>query len=366
MFDPDKQNLCPPLPFECPSCLYYGNGRCRGPVNMKTYTMRDQALVTCVNLERKQQRLDDLYSRMPPIPKESHQDKIVLPSFIAGITNALKELSYFPKRMLFAVSLATLLGEKGTILPDCADALRHKLRLPADARLALIGTAKDYKIERLWTSSEKTNVWRRIADFGFEFVTSLTYSVFDEQPRTDQIYNQDRNFVTHDYFANLGVPSIPFFYPYNDEDYREAFAWLRERPDIKKIAVLAQFYRTEKQFAQLLRNMRILQEGARRPIEFLVVGVGTYSKIASVLSEFAATIVSAKPFHKAISGFRTLSDLSHPEQDELRHSFSYAELAVHNVEQYFGCCENLREQYQIQSADVQTTLNESVIMMSTR
>ena len=194
----------------------------------------------------------------------------------------------------------------------------------------------------------------------------MTYSVFDEQPRTDQIYNQDRNFVTHDYFVNLGTPSIPFFYPYNDEDYREAFAWLQERPDINKIAILAQFYRTEKQFAQLLQNMRILQEGAGRPIEFLVVGVGTYRKIASIISEFAATIVSAKPFHKAISGFRTLADLSHPEQDEFRHSLSYAELAVHNVEQYLGCCEKLREQYQLQYVPAQAASNESVIIMSTR
>lgn len=337
MFDQDNDNTQAPLPFECSSCFYKMIGRCNGPVTYETYIMQDEWLITCTNTQRRQRFFDDLYSRMPPIPKSSHQYRIELPAFIPVINDGLKAIP-LPPQTLFAVSLETFLGRKGTIRWNSIEVLRQKLGLPPNARLALIGTAKDSKIERLWTTSDDENVWHRIANFGFDFVTSISYSVYDEQPRADQIYNQDRNFVTHDFLVNAGASCIPFIYPYCDDDYQDAFAWLHDRPDIEKVAVLAQFVRTEKQFRQFVHNMRLIQDGVKRPIKFLVVGIAKPDYISCIMSEFAATIVTSKPFEKARSGCGILADFSYLKSDECR-SIPRSQLVANNISRYSLFCD---------------------------
>jgi hypothetical protein len=345
MFQPYNHYEQPPLPFACPSCLHYGTGRCQGPVSYETYTMRGPSLISCVDIERRQELFNDLYSQVIPIPASSHQTKINLPAFIPGVEEGMPGVPAFPPNSLFAVSLETFLRKRGTILFESADELREKLHLPSDARLALIGTGKDRRIERFWTTSDKHDVWRRIAEFGFEFVTSLTFSVYDEQPRADQIYNQDRNCLTHDLFARLHVPSIPFLYPYNEEDYSAVFTWLRERPDISKIAVLAQFYRSDRQFSQFLRNMRLIQDGAGRSVQFLVVGVALRHRIEAIMRDFDASIVSVKPFQAALHGEMILDDLKASTAGEQELSQSRPKLVVQNVTTFTSICEEMRDKY---------------------
>lgn len=342
MFDPTTQRVRPPLPFACGSCIYNAIGRCRGPANYDTYTLRGSSLVTCDNIERRQRLLDDLYRGLTKIPTSSHQSDVTLPAFIPGVRDGMPDFPAFRSNSLFAVSLESLVKKTGTLRFRSIDELKSQLRLRQDARIALIGTAKDRKIERLWTMSDRSNVWERIAGFGFDFVTSLTFSVYDENPRADQIYNQDRNFLTHDMFANLGAPSIPFVYPYNDEDYADASSWLKARPDIYRLAVLAQFYKTNRQFEQFLENMRLIQDGVGHLLEFLVVGVARRDRIASILKEFNATIVSWKPFDCALNGGRRIQGEHLLEEKDESRTMSRPELAAHNVTQVTATCEELK------------------------
>lgn len=344
MFDSDKQSgqLLPFAWTACETCLYKQVNRCSGPVDYKSYFMEDPSVVPCINTERRQQLCDDLYMRMPPIPNDSNQDHIALPPFIPCITDGMPEVPDFAPNALFAVSLKTLIKNKGDLICNSIEALRKRLKLPSDAKLALIGTAKDWKIERLWTISDKYEIWQRLAEFGFEFATSLTYSIFDEHPRANQIYNQDRNFITHDFLANLGVPTIPFLYPYDDEDYKHMFEWLSNRPDINKVAVLAQFYRFNK-FRQFFTNMIKIQDGVKRPLEFLVVGITKPEQINSIMTRFNATIVSSQPFYKALFGCHILDDLSFSKENgALPYRFSRSELALNNIEQYSRFCRDVK------------------------
>ena len=243
--------------------------------------------------------------------------------------------SSFPK--LFAISLGYFLKVKH--LPIAK--LRERLKLPSSAQLALIGTADDYVIERMWAKSESMKIWDQIAEFGFAFVTTTTFSVYDEDTRATQIFSQDRNFMTYDILANLGVPTIPFFFPYNEEDYEAAFRWLRERPDINKIAVHAQLRKTDRQFAQFLESMRIIKCEVARPLEFLVVGVARQDRIQTIFREFNASIVSGQPIQKAIVGYMTDDDLSHPN-DERRWALTPAKLAGNNIRKFVQRCEEFK------------------------
>lgn len=341
MFDPTRRGQHQVLPFACPTCPYRAIGRCDGPFDNKTYLMQDPSLASCIDTARRGLFFDELHSRLHSIPHSSFQDRLALPPFIPGVKGGL-QLSGVGPNTLFAVSYKEVLGRGGDLVVNTLDELKRRMGLPEDARVALIGTARDKQLEALWHMAKPHRVWERIASIGFEFVTSSTFSVWDESPRFDQIRNQERNLLTHDILANLGVPSIPFLFPFDESDYRATFEWLGERPDINKIAVLAQYYKRRHQFVQLLRNMRKLQAGAGRPLEFLVVGAAHLNKITAVLSEFNATVVTWKPFQAATAGLRTTETLYHPADDILRLGMSREELAGYNIERYRRRCEELR------------------------
>jgi hypothetical protein len=330
------------LPLACPPCPYKILGRCDGPKDNKTYLMQGKSVVGCLGAKRRGFYFGDTHEKFVPIPSSSHQHAITLPAFIPGIRDGLRVAwpEVFPSP-LFAVSLGKIISETGRLAFETIDHLRQRFNLPMSARIALIGTSKDYKLEALWKISNREKIWERIAHFGFEFVTSSTYSVWDNNPRTDQIRNQDRNFQIHDILANGGAPTIPFFFPVADSDYRAVFEWLQDRPDINKVAVLAQFYKSPYRFAQFLNNMRAIQSAAQRQLEFLVVGVGQKYKIEAIRREFKASIICSKPFQAALAGRRIKRNL---EEEVPNFLLQPKDLVIPNIEQYVRCCERIRRQ----------------------
>jgi len=186
-----------------------------------------------------------------------------------------------------------------------AQTLRDGLHLPQTGRLALFITASDPLIENAWYFSIVRDVWRRLAALDFEFVTSATFSVYDDDPRSDQIFNQDRNFRTYDLFCRLGVPCIPFlfFNASSDLDYRNIIGWLRTHSDVKKVAILAHSFRHRTAFDRLLTRTRSIAQDVERNLQFIFVGAAKIDKIRLVLSEYAdAVFVTPQPVSKARVG----------------------------------------------------------------
>ncbi len=330
------------LPLACPPCPYKILGRCDGPKDNKTYLMQGGSVVGCLGAKRRGFYFGDTHEKFVPIPGSSHQHKITLPAFIPAIRDGLRVT--WPEVLpspLFAVSLGKIINQSGNLAFETIDHLRQRFNLPQSGRICLIGTSKDYKLEALWKISDREKIWERIAHFGFEFVTSSTYSVWDKHPRFDQVRNQERNFQTHDILANLGVSVIPFFFPVADSDYRAVFEWLQDRPDVNKVAVLAQFYKSPYLFAQFLKNMRAIENTAQRQLEFLVVGVAQKYKIEAIRREFKASIVCSKPFQAALAGRRIKRTL---EEEGPNLLLQRKDLVIPNIEQYVRCCERVRRQ----------------------
>lgn len=336
-----RQRALPVTAPACPDCPYALNGRCEGPITIESFTRRDESVIGCYDASRiktyYEELLPDIINQTGPAPASNH-DRLRLPPFIPMIKDGL-DLSTEPQGdALYGVSLGTLLKDSGDLRFDSPEKLRRFLGLGKQARLALICTAADWKIERFWKVSESRQVWGRIALLNFDFVTSATFSVWSEQPRSDQIYNQDRNFLTHDFLCALGIPSVPFtfFYTGSELDYRNVIRWLRGRPDLHKVAILAQLRRSKVKFVKVLEYMRSIASDVGRPLDFVVVGVATAEKIDRLLREFkTATVVTHQPFMKAMrSGEQTLSDLSHIKNS----AESRERLAVHNMERFHDYC----------------------------
>ncbi len=336
-----RQMALPMTAPACPDCPYTRKGRCEGPITIESFTRRDESVIGCYDATRikayYKELARDSVAKMKRAPRSRHE-QLRLPSFIPMIKDGLSLRAEHRSETLYGVSLGTMLKDCGDLRFDSPEELRRFLGLYDRARLALIGTAADWKIERFWKVSESRQVWQRIALLQFEFVTSTTFSVWNEQPRSDQIYNQDRNFFTHDYLCALGIPSVPFafFYTGSEFDYRNIINWLQGRPDLRKVAILAQLRRSKVKFEKVLEYMRSISGDVGRPLDFIVVGVAAAEKIDRVLREFkSATIVTDQPFMKAMRcGERTLRDLSHVKNGEE----SRERLAVRNIERFHDYC----------------------------
>ncbi len=197
------------LPFFCEGCYYKKRGRCRGATNLKIYEMTGKSFVGCAT-ENKTEFLYDIFKEYIPVGS-SNQSKIVLPPYIPQFFSRKRESILPLENRLVAISLTTFLNiTTGKIKFKNKSDLIRALGLPANTKVALVGTCNDFILEKFWTISDTENLWRIIANFGFEFVTGLTLSVLDELPLFSHKFNQDRNFLSHDKFAYLGVPCIPF------------------------------------------------------------------------------------------------------------------------------------------------------------
>lgn len=292
------------LPFQelnCSNCPLNKLGFCAGAENLENYSMKHPSLIGCQSLERIHEYLQDVMKEYEPIPNSYHQESINLPSAIFGVTDGRLNLETFSDIPLFAVSMKVLLNDKGNLGFRDIYHLKQTLQLPKNAKLALIGTSFEKKQQMLWKNSHQTDIWQKIANFGFEWVTSTTFSVWDVNPRSDQIINQLRNYFVSDVMANLGIPTIPFVYPYDDFDYETFKLWIMKRPSIKTIAVLAQYYHSDRQYSQFIDNLKKIKECCNRDIHFLIVGVATKSKLEKTISNFEnISIVSQSPYCEAM------------------------------------------------------------------
>jgi hypothetical protein len=325
----------------CEVCPYRVLARCDGPTTAESYLMDDPSVIGCVRPERQMEVFRDLHGHSSASGiRKTLQDSIVVPNFIPLIKDGLAAISPRDAEGLVAVSLQTLLNPSGNLCVLTPQELRGKLGLNEGARLALIGTCKDKKLERFWTESEERDVWRRISSLGFEFATTTTFSVWYDNPRFDQIFNQDRNLLVYDYLSDVGVPSIPFLLFSGERcDYDHTISWLMEHRAVKVVAVRGWNRTKRAEFLELIHDMRCIAHDVGRPLGFVVVGVSHPIRIAMILKEFDACIVSAKPFMTALNGSRASSDLQYtPDRDTSRE-----QLFFENVVCYQTYCAGVTE-----------------------
>jgi hypothetical protein len=213
---------------------------------------------------------------------------------------------------LFGISLGKIIGKRGNLSYKNIAEIKRAFGLPVNARIALIGTSPDQRLENLWKIHETHSIFERIAEMGFDLVTSLTYSVWtSEFPRPDQLRNHYRNLWTYDVFAALGIPCIPFLFPVEDIDFVNTAKWLADRPNINTIAVYARYYHVPDKFRLFMSFMKRLEMLVDWKIRFLVCGIGSGENIARLMRSFDCRFENSKMFEKTIHGHVCDSNLKY-------------------------------------------------------
>lgn len=307
------------------------------------------------------ERINEYYNylrNLDPIPRQpSRHNLLSLPSFIPVLETGMpRELKLNPDR-LYGVYLRSVIDRYGNFKYRTAETLRKGLRLPMSGRLALFATATDALIERAWKNSISRDLWARLATFNFEFVTSATFSVYEDEPRSDQIHNQDRNFRSYGEFSRFGIPCIPFlfFNSSSDLDYQHLIWWLRTHGDVEKVAILAHSFSHMTAFERLLIQTRTIANDAGRQLQFVFVGAATIDKVKLVLSEYSnAVFVNTQPVAVGRVGDRIISGL---EREEVAISdVDKATLMVENIQQFDNAIDRERLRYLPREAPFQRFL----------
>ena len=316
-------SLLPFVEYNCSKCPLKKMGYCDGVEDLQRYSMEHESLIGCYDLKRIDKYLSEIFDRLISPPETFYQEKINLSELPFGIAYSGIDLTEYKDIPLFVVSMKTFLRESGDLaFRDMAD-LKEKLKIPPSAKVALIGTSSEKIQQAFWRNLEKVNLLERIANFGFEWMTSPTFPVYDFNPRADQIIHQFRNYLITDLISTYGLPVIPFVFPYNIADYRTFSKWLKDRPSIKKVAILAQFYESDAQFSQLIKNIEEIENFADRELEFLIVGVTKKSKIEQALSKLKnVSIISWSPYFEAfLKGKLYNTDLKSVQRLDLSKPF---------------------------------------------
>jgi len=129
----------------------------------------------------------------------------------------------------------------------------------------------------------------------------LTFSVWGDDPRFDQVYNQDRNEVSWEILNSIGIPAIPFFFPSAPEDYDRVAEWLQSKPSLSLVGLFARYYTSVTDLERLLLDAQKLCELVGHPYRHMVVGVASKEKIdltRALLDD--PIIVTAQPFLKGL------------------------------------------------------------------
>ncbi len=323
----------------CHSCPYSALDRCSGPSRPQDFQVRNPRRIGCINAGRQADLVQDLFFHAPETPPES-APILPLPPFIPQVPRGVPKNCAIPDdpRRIYAVSLSSICYNTGRLRYSDGSALRRGLRLAESARLCLMGTASDRLLEEFWANSEEFSSWTTLAKLRLEFATSLSFSVWDEDPRFDQLFNQDRNRVSAEILLRLGIPTIPFIFglPEDLEDWRR---WLAEHPMITTVGILAQFYRRPEEFHHLLSQLKCLRRSLRSSHRFVIVGCATAEKLRSVFRMVpGATVLTAKPIFKGIRG--------HGVQPGLRFArlplVPRSDLIRENLLEYESFCEENR------------------------
>jgi hypothetical protein len=136
------------------------------------------------------------------------QPRFRLPAgYLPQLLNGLEVPSVLQRAPDVAVGIDKVLTSRGRISRRALPwefgpfNLRTQWGINELARLICIGNYLDDKLERLWTAqlrstSRADDIWMQIRVLGFDFATSLNFSIYLDEPRMEHLINIKRTWLT--------------------------------------------------------------------------------------------------------------------------------------------------------------------------
>lgn len=116
--------------------------------------------------------------------------------------------------------------------------LQEALNLEKPVEGVLQFFVKDRAIEGLWDN--RKGIYRQLAEFPWRAVIAPNFSVYEDAPRMDHLYNMKRSNVVYNELLDAGFPTVPDISWYNRIDLDQ---WIREINQ-KQIQTIAYSFQT--------------------------------------------------------------------------------------------------------------------------
>ena len=175
---------------------------------------------------------------------------------------------------IVALSLYQLFYKKtGDPKFSTRQALTSKFGISQHTEVILSGTEKDLALERWWALSNRDKVVENLLELGIKMVTTPNYSLFDDVPRTDNLYNMKRIALTCLELKRWGMPVALHINGRTERDYERWTEFLTEHDELDMLAF--EFGTGAGRLTRIewhAKQLQILAQKVNRPLTLIMRG----------------------------------------------------------------------------------------------
>lgn len=160
---------------------------------------------------------------------------------------------------------------------EVAKNLNERTGAPIGTKFVLLGYGSDQLIENLWP--HKKAILEQLAVLDWAAVTSVNYSIWDDQPHAERLINIKRGLLTYEDWQDIGVPAIPHIYWYGRKDLDAWVEWLHKNPLIATVAINLQTLAAQDSWSKAMDDLTYFVSKLDRDIHFLITGPQKLARI---------------------------------------------------------------------------------------
>jgi len=195
----------------CGRCPAFGR-ECQGCIEACRYSRCNGQCAQCaVHCPRRQDLADWLAAigglglDMPLRPQTQTPSPVLFPeSYFPQLLNQLEIPLALYHAGTIGVGIAKVLTPSGRIsrraLPQRFGPLdlkaQWRIPQPESTALVCVGNHKDAPLEQLWEAQSRERIWGHIQALGFDYATSLNFSIYLDEPRLEHLINIKRTWLT--------------------------------------------------------------------------------------------------------------------------------------------------------------------------
>lgn len=170
------------------------------------------------------------------VQRASRVSPLDLPSITPLVYHSAAR-SRTPAASVVALSLYELIDKRsGELRFKTRHALTTQFRISNDSMIVLSGTDQDLPLERWWRLKDRTATARALGDLGVKLITAPNFSLFDDVPRFDNMYNMKRIAISAAEIQSAGVHCAIHVNARTDRDWDHWISYLTERDEYDYIA----------------------------------------------------------------------------------------------------------------------------------
>jgi hypothetical protein len=268
-----------PLAFNCRGCVLLstcGGLRVRGPAMdcLRFCCGRKECDAVCFNSPQNYaRRLQEIGGfGLDNVPRCDPVNFPRIRGYAPLIHHAYSRAGTFPGDII-SLSLYELLDRHGAPKYFSRVDIAKQFRVRQDTRLIVTGVDRDVLLERLWRSTHRESIAVMLKSLQVSLITSPNFSVYNNVPRPENLYNIKRVVLVAQEFLGRGVPTALHINACNDTDYDRYIEFLIARPEFEAVSfefITGPGYRSR--IPWHVRKLIELANRVKRPLQLVVRG----------------------------------------------------------------------------------------------